>query len=85
VESPPARAVVVYSSAVWGPGLGPEFGRDFQSTFFRAWLEWTGISDITEIRHHPTLTGDPVAALETAVGAAEFVARRLLADERLAA
>jgi FMN-dependent NADH-azoreductase len=57
------QATVIYTSAVWGPQLGPEFGSDFQSTFFRDWLEWTGITDIREIRFHPTLTGDAAAAL----------------------
>jgi FMN-dependent NADH-azoreductase len=52
------RAAVVYTSAVWGPGLGPEFGTDFQAPFFTGWLNWTGIGDVTEIRFHPTLTGD---------------------------
>jgi len=52
------RAAVVYTSAVWGPGLGPEFGTDFQAPFFTGWLNWTGIDDVTEIRFHPTLTGD---------------------------
>jgi FMN-dependent NADH-azoreductase len=52
------RAAVVYTSAVWGPGLGPEFGTDFQAPFFTGWLNWTGINDVTEIRFHPTLTGD---------------------------
>jgi FMN-dependent NADH-azoreductase len=76
------RAVVIYTSAVWGPELGPEFGRDFQSTFFRDWLEWTGITDITEIRYHPTLTGDRSAAFEAAREAAARAGRR---RERLAA
>ncbi|HEY3465679.1 MAG TPA: NAD(P)H-dependent oxidoreductase, partial [Amycolatopsis sp.] len=52
------RAAVIYTSAVWGPGLGPEFGRDFQAPFFTGWLNWAGIDDVTEIRYHPTLTGD---------------------------
>lgn len=52
------RAAVIYTSAVWGPALGPEFGTDFQSTYFNDWLNWTGIADIAEIRCHPTLTGD---------------------------
>ncbi|WP_410622156.1 FMN-dependent NADH-azoreductase [Amycolatopsis sp. cmx-8-4] len=52
------RAAVVYTSAVWGPGLGREFGADFQAPFFTGWLNWTGIEDVTEIRFHPTLTGD---------------------------
>ena len=52
------KAAVIYTSAVWGPPLGPEFGSDFQSTYFEDWLRWTGISDIVEIRFHPTLTGE---------------------------
>ena len=52
------RAAVVYTSAVWGPTLGPEFGKDFHSTYFEDWLTWTGIGDITQIRYHPTLAGD---------------------------
>ncbi|MGW3342258.1 FMN-dependent NADH-azoreductase [Nonomuraea rubra] len=51
------RAAVVYTSAVWGPGLGAEFGADFQSTFFEEWLRWAGVGDVRAIRHHPTLTG----------------------------
>jgi FMN-dependent NADH-azoreductase len=64
------QATVIYTSAVWGPGVGSEFGRDFQSTYFRDWLEWTGISDIAEIRYHPTLTGDRDGALAAAVARA---------------
>jgi FMN-dependent NADH-azoreductase len=52
------RVAVIYTSAVWGPGLGPEFGRDFQSPYFDDWLRWAGLSDISEIRFHPTLAGD---------------------------
>src|SRR5215212_9125002 len=40
------RAAVIYTSAIWGPEKGPEFGRDFHSTFFDDWLRWTGITDI---------------------------------------
>ncbi len=69
------QATVVYTSAVWGPELGPAFGRDFQSTFFRDWLEWTGITDIDEIRYHPTLTGDADAALADALAAAASAAQ----------
>jgi FMN-dependent NADH-azoreductase len=61
------RAAVIYTSAVWGPQLGPEFGTDFQSTYFGDWLRWTGIDDITEIRYHPTLTGDADAAMAMAL------------------
>jgi FMN-dependent NADH-azoreductase len=69
------RAAVVYTSAVWGPGLGPEFGQDFQSTFFSDWLQWTGISDVSEIRYHPTLTGDRDLARQSADAAARDLAK----------
>jgi FMN-dependent NADH-azoreductase len=52
------KAAAIYTSAVWGPQLGPNFGSDFQSTYFSDWLRWTGITDIAEVRYHPTLTGD---------------------------
>jgi hypothetical protein len=64
---------------------GPSFGRDFQSTFFRDWLEWTGVADIEEIRYHPTLTGDSDAALAAAIGRAERIARRPTRGAALAA
>jgi FMN-dependent NADH-azoreductase len=67
------KAAVVYTSAVWGPSLGPNFGTDFHSTFFNDWLRWTGIVDIAEIRYHPTLTGDA----ETERGIARSAARDL--------
>jgi FMN-dependent NADH-azoreductase len=51
------KAAVIYTSAVWGPGLGSKFGTNFQSTYFEDWLRWTGITDITQIRYHPTLNG----------------------------
>jgi FMN-dependent NADH-azoreductase len=70
------KATVIYTSAVWGPPLGPEFGRDFQSTFFDDWLRWTGISDITTIRYHPTLTGDVRSERERAEAAARDAAER---------
>ncbi|MFI7415847.1 FMN-dependent NADH-azoreductase [Nonomuraea sp. NPDC049684] len=69
------RAAVVYTSAVWGPRLGPEFGADHQSTFFGDWLRWTGIADVREIRHHPTLTGSYDAERKQADEQARRVAR----------
>ncbi|HJQ42999.1 MAG TPA: NAD(P)H-dependent oxidoreductase [Jatrophihabitantaceae bacterium] len=60
------RAAVVYTSAVWGPKLGPEFGSDFQQPYLDDWLRWTGIADIREVRFHPTLTGDYEAELACA-------------------
>lgn len=64
------KAAVVYTSAVWGPGLGPEFGRDFQSAYFTDWLHWTGIDEVREIRFHPTLAGDADAERMAAHAAA---------------
>lgn len=66
------RAAVIYTSAVWAPELGPEFGRDFQSTYFNDWLAWAGIADVTEVRYHPTLLGDlPQARLSAHAAARE--------------
>ena len=69
------RVAVIYTSAVWGPGLGPEFGRDFQSTYFDDWLRWTGLTDVNDIRFHPTLTGDRAAEDAAALARARDVAK----------
>jgi FMN-dependent NADH-azoreductase len=69
------RVAVIYSSAVWGPGLGPEFGSDFQSSYFTDWLRWTGLTDIREIRYHPTLTGDSDGARQIAEATARDLAK----------
>ena len=72
-----ARPVaVVYTSAVWGPELPPAFGENHQSTFFGGWLRWAGITDIDEIRFHPTLTGDYEAARSAAFADARDLAKR---------
>ncbi len=52
---PGKKAAVVYTGAVWGPGRGPAFGRDFQQPFFDDWLRWAGIGDVTTIRFQPNL------------------------------
>ncbi|MBW4721181.1 FMN-dependent NADH-azoreductase [Saccharothrix obliqua] len=69
------RAAVVYTSSVWCPEVGPGFGSDFQSTYFDDWLRWTGITDLTPIRHHPTLTGDVEDSRQTALATAREVAK----------
>ena len=74
LEGQGKKAAVIYTSAVWGPALGPEFGTDFQSTYFGDWLRWTGITDITDIRYHPTLTGDRDAERANAHAAARDAA-----------
>jgi FMN-dependent NADH-azoreductase len=70
------KAAVIYTSAVWGPELGPEFGRDFHSTYFTDWLTWIGIDEIEEIRFHPTLTGDADAARAQAHAHARDLGKR---------
>jgi FMN-dependent NADH-azoreductase len=69
------RVAVIYTSAVWGPQLGAAFGRDFQSTYFTDWLRWTGLTDITEVRLHPTLNGDRDAARQLAHASARDIAK----------
>jgi FMN-dependent NADH-azoreductase len=75
LEGKGKKAAVIYTSAVWGPPLGPEFGADFQSTFFNDWLRWTGIADLAEVRFHPTLTGDADAERQIALGVACDIAK----------
>lgn len=69
------KAAVVYTSAVWAPGLPTGFGTDFQSTFFDDWLRWAGITDVTAIRHHPTVLGDVEDSRQTAMAAAREAAK----------
>ena len=48
------KAVVVYTSAVYGEGMGPEFGFDAQKPYFEGWLRWAGIDDIESVEFRPT-------------------------------
>jgi FMN-dependent NADH-azoreductase len=60
-------AAVIYTGAVYGPGRGPAFGSDFQTTFFTDWLHWAGITDVRDVRFQPNLaTADADAAREIA-------------------
>jgi FMN-dependent NADH-azoreductase len=49
------KAAVVYTSGTFAQSRGPEFGRDFQSTYFEDWLNLIGITDITRTRVQPTI------------------------------
>jgi FMN-dependent NADH-azoreductase len=49
------RAAVIYTSAVYGPGLPPSFGTDFQQPFLNGWLRWAGVDDVREMRFGPNL------------------------------
>jgi FMN-dependent NADH-azoreductase len=49
------KAAVIYTSAVYGPGLPPSFGADFQQPYFENWLRWAGITDISSVEFRPDL------------------------------
>ncbi|BCB73732.1 NAD(P)H-dependent oxidoreductase [Phytohabitans flavus] len=49
------KAVVVYTSAVYGEGRPPAFGSDFQAPYFGGWLRWAGITEIEEVFFRPNL------------------------------
>jgi FMN-dependent NADH-azoreductase len=57
------KAAVIYTGAVYGPGRGAAFGRDFQQPYLEDWLQWTGISDITAISLRPNLATLDAATL----------------------
>ncbi|WP_066650775.1 MULTISPECIES: FMN-dependent NADH-azoreductase [Sphingomonas] len=70
------RAVLVYTSGAFSPAApSPAFGIDHQSTYMRAWLNQTGVSDVAEVRYQPTLLDpDSEAAFERAKHAAAALA-----------
>jgi FMN-dependent NADH-azoreductase len=69
------RAVTIYTSRVYAPGLTPAFGVDHQSTYLRWWLEYCGITDIHELRLQ-TLTPDQDSANRAVQLLAEALAPR---------
>jgi FMN-dependent NADH-azoreductase len=75
------RAMVVFTSAVWGPGVPPEFGVDFHSNYFRDWLRFAGITDVDEARLQPNLvTADADAQRRVAEQQARDAAARWVAS-----
>jgi FMN-dependent NADH-azoreductase len=71
------RAVVVYTSAVYGTGRPAAFGSDFQAPYFNDWLAWAGITDTTEIFFRPGLaTADADAGRQAAHAAAREAAKK---------
>jgi FMN-dependent NADH-azoreductase len=72
------RAVVVYTSAVYGDDRGPKFGVDFQAPYFNDWLRWAGITDVTQITFRPNLAvDDPEPGRQAAHAAARDAAKTL--------
>ncbi|NDU72579.1 flavodoxin family protein [Actinomadura sp. DSM 109109] len=71
------KAAVVYTSAVYGEGRPPAFGRDHQAPFFEGWLRWTGITDIVTAGFRPNLaTADADAARRSAHAEARELGKR---------
>ncbi|NKZ05101.1 FMN-dependent NADH-azoreductase [Actinomadura latina] len=68
------KAAVVYTSAVYGEGRPPAFGRDHQAPFLDGWLRWTGITDIGGVEFRPDLA---VADADAGRRAAHAEAREL--------
>jgi FMN-dependent NADH-azoreductase len=68
------RAVVVYASAVYRPGLAPAFGRDFQSTYFEDWLRFAGIDDVRPVRIPPFRAEERGARIAAAIEAGRAAA-----------
>ena len=71
------RAVVVYTSAVYGTGRPAAFGADFQAPYFNDWLAWAGITDTTDIHFRPDLaTADADAGRQAAHAAAREAGKK---------
>lgn len=68
------RAVALYTSRVYRPGIASAFGVDHHSTYFESWLRSVGIADIRTVRLQPTYPDDDLPARRAAALAA---ARRL--------
>ncbi len=49
------KAVLVLTSAVYGPGRPASFGSDSQAPFLRDWLRWAGVTEIEEVHFRPDL------------------------------
>ena len=60
------RAVAMYTSRVYAPGVAPAFGIDHQSTYLQWWLRYCGITDIHELRLQTMLSDDQHAAEQQA-------------------
>ena len=72
------KAVVVYTSAVYGDDRGPQFGMDFQAPYFNDWLRWAGITDVEQIMFRPNLAvDDPEPGRLAAYAAARDAAKTL--------
>lgn len=60
------KAVLILTSAVYGPGRPGTFGVDFQRPYLEWWLDWAGIEDVTTIEFRPNLATDSAPLLRAA-------------------
>jgi FMN-dependent NADH-azoreductase len=65
-------AVVIYTAAVWGPGVSQAFGHDFHSTQFRGLAALVGIDDIHSVRFQRNLTRHAARRHASELGAMLF-------------
>jgi FMN-dependent NADH-azoreductase len=81
------RAMVVYTSAVYGEDRPARFGLDFHASYFRDWLRFAGITDVREARFQPNLATDDADARRRVAErqVREAAARWLAPPARLAA
>ncbi len=71
------KAVAIYTSGVYAPGVPPAFGSDYHSTFFNDWLRFIGLTDVANVRFQPSLlTPDLDAGREQAKAQARDLAAR---------
>ncbi len=69
------KASIFYTSGVFAPGVAPEYGSDFHSTYLSWWLDMVGISDIEAVRFQPSLvTADPAGELASAIAKSRSMA-----------
>jgi len=75
------RAVAVYTSHVFSPGVAPAFGVDHHSTYLRWWLDFVGADLAGEVRLQTTYPGDPTLGerREAALAQARAIGEGLVA------
>ena len=60
------KAVLVLTSAVYGPERSAAFGIDFQRSYLEWWLNWAGVEDVTTVELRPNLATDRAEELRMA-------------------
>jgi FMN-dependent NADH-azoreductase len=72
------RAVAIYTSRIYHPGVDERFGVDFQSSYFEYWLRSLGVTDVRAVRLQPTYrNADFEARKAVALAEARSLGRRL--------